>query len=75
MTVLKLDGRSFYKAFRNKESELYQAYKRGLDQMKISKEDALLQKIQEGNLTAIEIHNKQMEEAQFSNTIYDIFGI
>ena len=73
--MLHFDARSFMREFRNKESELYQAYKRGQLQLEISEEDALIDKIADGNLTAIQISQNRKREANFKNTILEVFGI
>ena len=73
--VLHFDARSFMREFRNKESELYQAYKRGQLQLEVSEEDALIDKIAGGNLTAIQISQNRKREANFKNTILEVFGI
>lgn len=73
--MLHFDARSFMREFRNKESELYQAYKRGQLQLEISEEDALIDKIAGGNLTAIQISQNRKKEANFKNTILEVFGI
>lgn len=73
--MLHFDARSFMREFRNKESELYQAYKRGQLQLEVSEEDALIDKIAGGNLTAIQISENRRRDAEFSNARLKHFGI
>ena len=75
LKLLHVDARSFMREFRNKESEIYGAYKRGQLQLEVTEDDALLQKIAEGNMTAIQISENKRREANFKNSIFDQFGI
>ena len=73
--LLHVDARSFMREFRNKESEIYQAYKRGQLQLEITEDDALMQRIADGNVTAIQISENRRREANFKNAIFENFGI
>ena len=73
--LLHIDARSFMKAFRNKESEIYEAYKRGQLQLEVTEDDALIDRIADGNMTAVQISENRRKEANFKNAVFDIFGI
>ena len=73
--LLHIDARSFMRAFRNKESEIYAAYKRGQLQLEVTEDDALIDKIAGGSLTAVQESAKRRKEAEFKNVVLDVFGI
>lgn len=75
--LLNLDARSFNKAFREKEpgkeSEVYLSFRRGIDLMNVTIDDALIQRIEDGNLTAIEIHEKRSKERKIADIVNAFF--
>lgn len=71
--LLNLDARSFNIAFRKKESEVYKAFRRGIDLMNVSIDDALIQKVESGNLTAIEIYDKRAKQQRIDLVINSFF--
>ncbi len=74
-SVLNLDGRSFLRSFKDPTSEIYKAFRRGIDYMEIRKDEVLIARIEGENLTALEIHEKRRAELEFKLTIAEVFGI
>ncbi|WP_109852810.1 hypothetical protein [Aquimarina sp. AU58] len=72
---LNVDVRSFNLSWKNKESPIYKAYRRGRIEIEISKSEMLEQKILEGNITAIQEHNNLAHKRWFDNIKNDVFDL
>ena len=65
---------SFLRIWRDPKSEIRESYERGRLKVEEKKSKALKKQIKGGNVTAIQIHNKQAEEILFSDVKNEIFG-
>ncbi|WP_378186885.1 hypothetical protein ACE939_00870 [Aquimarina sp. W85] len=72
---LNIDYRSFIAAWRNKESKVYLAHRRGIDQQEIDKNEALLNQVAGGNITAIQMYENNERIRAFNDSKTEIFGI
>ncbi len=73
--LLNLDARSFNIAFRKKDSEVYLCFRRGIDLMNTTVDDALIQRIEEKNLTAVEIQMKRSRIRLVADVVNSFFEL
>jgi predicted DNA-binding protein YlxM (UPF0122 family) len=55
-------------------SDFKRAYERGVLAAKVDKEKAIYDKMKEGNITAIQLHDKKEKEARLAEAKQRIFG-
>ncbi|WP_074406633.1 hypothetical protein [Aquimarina megaterium] len=73
--VVNVEIRSFNLSWKNKESPIYKAYRRGRIEIEISKSEMLEQRILEGNITAIQEHNNLAHQRWFDDIKKDVFDL
>ncbi len=72
---LSIDYRSFIKQWRNRESPVYLAHRKGVEHMELSKNEILQEQIFQGNVTAIQIHQNNEAVRHLNDLKTEIFGI
>ncbi|WP_422105581.1 hypothetical protein [Winogradskyella sp.] len=73
--ALQVSVRTFLHVWSDTKSRIRVAYEYGRLQIDIKKREKLINMIEAGNTTAIQIHNKQSEERQFFDARLDVFGV
>lgn len=71
---LNVSRRDFMHVWRDKNSQIREAYERGKLEIQSSKEEALIKMMVEGNVTAYQIHDKKAQEQAFEDVKSDVFG-
>lgn len=72
---LNIDYRSFLKAWRIEDSEVRRAHNRGIKEQQILTNQALLTRLEKGDITAIQIHSRNEAIREFNDIKSEIFGI
>lgn len=72
---LEINKAGFMRIWRDQDSEIRQAYEAGLLDIEVKKRKALKKEIKAGNITAIQIHDRMTEEAEFEAAKKEIFGL
>ncbi|MFI1770995.1 hypothetical protein [Thalassobellus citreus] len=72
--TLSVSRRDFMYLWRDKTSQIREAYERGKLQIASSKEEALIDMMNDGNVTAYQIHDKKAQEQAFEDIKADVFG-
>lgn len=72
--ALQVSVRTFLHVWRDKNSQIREAYDLGVFQIDVKKREKLLALIDSENTTAIQIHDKQSEERRFEDARLDVFG-
>lgn len=72
--ALGVSKRAFLHVWRDKKSQIREAYDRGRLQITIDKEAKLMEKVNEGNITAIQIHDRKQAQRRFEDAREDVFG-
>lgn len=65
---------AFVALWRNKESKLYQSYKKGLLDKRYKEKAALLDEVEDGNVIAMQMLNKEAEAQAFEDIKTHFFG-
>lgn len=73
--ALSVSKRTFLHVWKDKTSQIREAYDRGLLEIAISKAEALESMMAEGNVTAYQIHDKNAKEQAFEDMKRDIFDL
>lgn len=71
---LRMDMRGFLHIWRDKKSRVREAYERGIMEIEITKREKLNIDIEGGSITAIQIHDKRVEERRFEDIKSEIFS-
>mgnify|MGYP005828085135 CR=1 FL=1 len=72
---LGINKAGFMRIWRDEDSEIRQYYEAGLVDIAVKKRKALNKQIKKGNVTAMQIHDKMSEEAEFEAAKKEIFGL
>ncbi|KAB8156147.1 hypothetical protein EZY14_002710 [Kordia sp. TARA_039_SRF] len=72
---LGINKRIFMKEWRNLKSPVRKAYEKGKLEIAIVKADALEEMIEDGNVTAYQIHDKNEKEQAFKDVVADVFHL
>lgn len=72
--VLNVDKRAFRYLWRDHDSRARDAYERGRLQFDITKSATINDLISEGNVTAVQIHEKRLANREFEDIKCEIFG-
>jgi len=73
--ALRVSQRDFLHIWRDTKSKVREAYELGRLQIDIKKGEILLDMMDDGNTTALQIHEKKAKELNFANARLDIFGV
>ncbi|UOB16582.1 hypothetical protein [Abyssalbus ytuae] len=73
--ALGFDKKSFMHIWRDQNSQIRQFYEKGRLDIELKKTEKLLEKIEEGSITAIQQHDKKSEERRFEDIKQTIFGL
>ena len=71
---LNYDKRSFLHIWRDPKSQLREAYERGRMEIEILKRQKINEDIEQGGITAIQMHDKRAEEQRFEDIKREIFS-
>lgn len=71
---IRVSGRDFLFLWRDKTSPVREAYDRGRLKIASAKEQQIIDKVNNGNITAIQIHDKKAKDQEFEDVKADIFG-
>lgn len=72
--ALGFDKRGFMHLWRDLTGKVRTAYEKGRVDIEIKKTEKLMEKVEAGNITAIQIHDKKFEERNFEDIKQTIFG-
>lgn len=73
--ALSVSKRDFMHLWRDKRSQVREAYERGVLQIDITKQERLIAMIKADNVTAVQIHDKNAKIRRFEDARMDVFGI
>lgn len=72
---LEINKSAFLKFWRKKDSEIRKEYEAGRLDIQLKKIQKLNKQVKKGNLTAIQIHDKLVDETDFQAKKKEIFGL